>query len=99
VQDEALPVQRVEPLAEVACAARRHLQPASPVMGFSRDGKTRRVGLSRAVASLVVAVQRVTRQVTGRSERAFGMNCLRVRGGAGLAPAAGLIRSLSAFSA
>jgi len=27
------------------------------------------------------------------------MNCLRVRGGAGLAPAAGLIRSLSAYSA
>jgi len=27
------------------------------------------------------------------------MNCLRVRGGAGLAPAAGLIRSLSALEA
>jgi len=31
-----------------------------------------------------------------RSERALGMIRLRVRGGAGLAPAAGLIRSLSA---
>jgi hypothetical protein len=29
----------------------------------------------------------------------LGMNCPRVRGGAGLAPAAGLIRSLSACSA
>src|SRR5205823_13846658 len=65
----------------------------------SGDGKTRRVGLSGAVASLVVAVPRVTRRVTGRRVRALGMNCLRVRGGAGLAPAAGLIRSLSAFSA
>ncbi|HXL42488.1 MAG TPA: hypothetical protein VN960_00345 [Gaiellaceae bacterium] len=63
------------------------------------DGKTRGVGLSGAVASLVVAVPRVTRQVTGRRVRAFGMNCLRVRGGAGLAPAAGLIRSLSAVLA
>jgi len=65
----------------------------------SGDGKTRRVGLSGAVASLVVAVPRVTRRVTGRRVRALGMNCLRVRGGAGLAPAAGLIRSLSAVSA
>jgi hypothetical protein len=45
----------------------------------SGDGKTRRVGLSGAVASLVVAVPCVTRQVTGRRERAFGMICLRAR--------------------
>ena len=62
-------------------------------------GKTRRVGVSGAIASLVVAVPGVTRQVTGRRVRALGMICPRVRGGAGLAPAAGLIRSLSAFSA
>ena len=40
---------------------------------------------------------RVTCRVTGRLVRALGMICLRVRGGAGLAPAAGLIRSLSAL--
>ena len=44
---------------------------------------------------MVVAVPRVTRRVTGRRVRALGMNRPRVRGGAGLAPAAGLIRSLS----
>jgi hypothetical protein len=65
----------------------------------SGDGKTRRVGLSGAVASLVVAVPRVTRRVTGRLVCALGMNRPRVRGGAGLAPAAGLIRSLSALGA
>ena len=65
----------------------------------SGDGKTRRVGLSGHIASLVVAVPRVTRRVTGRRVRAFGMNRPRVCGGAGLAPAAGLIRSLSAVSA
>ena len=78
--------------SKVAPSARPYCRP-------SGVGKTRRVGLSGAVASLVVAVPRVTRQVTGRRVRAFGMNCPRVRGGAGLAPAAGLIRSLSAFSA
>src|SRR5438093_12298763 len=57
------------------------------------------VGLSGTVASLVVAVPCVTRRVTGRFVRALGMICPRVCGGAGLAPAAGLIRSLSAFSA
>jgi hypothetical protein len=57
------------------------------------------VGLSGLIASLVVVVPRVTRQVTGRRLRALRMICLRVCGGAGLAPAAGLIRSLSAFSA
>ena len=65
----------------------------------SGNGKTRRDGLSGAVASLVVVVPRVTRRVTGRLMRALRMICLRVRGGAGLAPAAGLIRSMSAFSA
>ena len=64
--------------------------------GSSGVGKTRRVGLSGAVARLVVAVPCVTRQVSGRRVRALGMICLRVCGGAGLAPAAGLIRSLSA---
>ena len=57
------------------------------------------VGLSGTVASLVAAVPRVTHQETGRPVRALGMIRLRVRGGAGLAPAAGLIRSLSAFLA
>jgi len=65
----------------------------------SGDGKTRRVGLSGVVASLVVAVPRVTRGVAGRFVWALGMICLRVCGGAGLAPAAGLIRSLSALPA
>ena len=65
----------------------------------SGDGKTRRVGLSGFVASLVVAVPCVTRRVTGRFVRALRMICLRVCGGAGLAPAAGLIRSLSALLA
>jgi hypothetical protein len=60
---------------------------------------TVRLGLSGVIASLVVAVPRVTHRVTGRFVRALGMNCLRVRGGAGLAPAAGLIRSLSALEA
>jgi len=67
-----------------------------PVEPGSGDGKTRRVGLSGFVASLVVAVPCVTRRVTGRRVRALGMICPRVCGGAGLAPAAGLIRSLSA---
>jgi hypothetical protein len=73
----------------------RHLQNCPK----SGDGKTRRVGLSGVVASLVVAVPRVTRRVTGRFVCALGMICPRVRGGAGLAPAAGLIRSLSAVLA
>jgi hypothetical protein len=63
----------------------------------SGDCKSRRVGLSGLVASLVVVVPRVTRRVTGRRVRALGMIRLRVCGGAGLAPAAGLIRSLSAL--
>ena len=65
----------------------------------SGDGKTRRVCLSGPVAGLVVAVARVTRRVTRRRVRALGMNRPRVHGGAGLAPAAGLIGSLSAFEA
>ena len=72
------------------------LTPAGEVRTRQGIGKTRRVGLSGAVASLVVAVPRVTRQVTGRLVCALGMICPRVCGGAGLAPAAGLIRSLSA---
>ena len=64
---------------------------------LSGDGKTRRVGLSGADASLVVAVSCVTGLVSGgRLVCALGMIRLRVRGGAGLAPAAGLIGSLSA---
>src|SRR6266498_2963524 len=38
----------------------------------SGDGKTGRVGLSGAVASLVVAVPRVTRRVTGRRVACLG---------------------------
>src|SRR5215207_11224439 len=60
--------------------------------------ETRWVGLSGAVASLVVVVPHVTRQGTGRVVRALGMICLCVRGGAGLVPAVGLIRSLSALT-
>jgi len=66
---------------------------------FSGVCETRRVGLSGFDVSLVVAVSRVTRLVTGRFVCALGMICLRVRGGAGLAPAAGLIRSSSAEKA
>ena len=65
----------------------------------SSDCETRRVGLSEAVASLVVAVPHVTHQATGRRVRALRMIRPCARGGAGLAPAAGLIRSLSAFMA
>ena len=70
-----------------------------PSASRSGDCETRWGGLSWAIASLVVVVPRVTRRVTGRLLRALGMICLRVRGGAGLAPAAGLIRSLSALGA
>jgi hypothetical protein len=72
-------------------ASAQNSQPASG------DCKSRWVGLSGFVASLVVVVPRVTRRVTGRRVRALGMIRLRVCGGAGLAPAAGLIRSLSAL--
>lgn len=88
---------------EVAPEPLRHTrmtlpQAANPVQPRrSGDGKTRRVGLSGAVASLVVVVPCVTRRGTGHLVCAFGMICPRVRGGAGLAPAAGLIRSLSAL--
>jgi hypothetical protein len=57
------------------------------------------VGLSGAVASLVVVVPFVTRRVTGRLVRAFLNDPSERQGDAGLAPAAGLIRSLSALSA
>jgi len=57
----------------------------------------RSVCLSGTVASLVFVVLHVTRLGTGRCVRALGMICPCVRGGAGLAPAAGLIRSLSAL--
>ena len=66
---------------------------------LSGVGKTRRVGLSGVIASLVVAVSCVTRQGFGRFVCALRMNCPRVRGGAGLASAFGLIRSLSALLA
>ena len=62
----------------------------------SSDCETRRGCLSGSLASLVVVVPRVTRRVTGRFVCALGMICPRVCGGAGLASAAGLIRSLSA---
>jgi hypothetical protein len=75
------------------------LEPHEPQRNEGLGRGTVRLGLSGVIASLVVAVPRVTHRVTGRFVRALGMNCLRVRGGAGLAPAAGLIRSLSAFSA
>jgi hypothetical protein len=62
---------------------------------LSGDGKTRRVGLSGAVASLVVVVPFVTRGVTGRFVGALLSDPSGRQGDAGLAPAAGLIRSLS----
>ena len=58
--------------------------------------ETRVVGPSGAVASLVLAVSFVTPQASGRFQRAFAMNRPGVHGGAGLAPAVGLIRRLSA---
>ena len=81
------------------CGKRSQNLPFLRLGYISGDGKTHRVGLSGVVASLVVAVPRVTRRVTGHFVCALGMMCLRVCGGAGLAPAAGLIRSLSAFPA
>jgi hypothetical protein len=48
---------------------------------------------------LVSSVRFVTRQASGRLVRALGMNRPGVRGDAGLAPAVGLIRSLSALVA
>jgi hypothetical protein len=66
---------------------------------FSGVCESWRVGPSGAVASLVSSVSFVTPQASGRVVRALGMNCRSVHGGAGLAPAVGLIRSLSALSA
>ena len=68
-------------------------------MRCSGVGKTRRGCLSGMPARLVVAVLGVTRQGFGRRVRVLGMNCPPVCGGAGLASAFGLIRSLSALGA
>ena len=73
------------------------LTPAGEVRTRQGIGKTRRVGLSGAVASLVVVVPFVTRRVTGRFVRALLNDPSERQGDAGLAPAAGLIRSLSAL--
>jgi hypothetical protein len=67
--------------------------------GHSGVGKTRRGCLSGMPAGLVVAVSGVTRQGFGRFVCVLGVNCPPVRGGAGLASAFGLIRSLSALGA
>jgi hypothetical protein len=64
---------------------------------LSGDCKSQWVGLSGAVASLVVVVPFVTRRVTGRLVRALLNDPSERQGDAGLAPAAGLIRSLSAL--
>jgi len=64
----------------------------------SGDCKSLQVGLSGAVASLVVVVPFVTRRVTGRLVRAFLNDPSERQGDADLAPAAGLIRSLSALA-
>src|SRR5215216_2365477 len=58
--------------------------------------ESRLVGPSGAVARVVSSVSFVTHQASGRV-RAFAMNRPGVHGDAGLAPAVGLIRSLSAF--
>ena len=67
----------------------------------SRSGvcKSRRVGPSGAVARLVVVVSLVTLQASDRVLCVLGMNRPGVHGDAGLAPAVGLIRSLSARGA
>jgi hypothetical protein len=64
---------------------------------WSGDCETGWVGLSGVVASLVFVVPHVTRLGTGRFSCALGMICLCERGDAGLVPAVGLIRSLSAL--
>ena len=61
-------------------------QPPDPAPS-PRDGQPRRTRAAPgAVASLVVSVLRVTRQVTGRFVRALGMICPGVHGGAGRRP-------------
>src|SRR5581483_9447310 len=60
--------------------------------------KSRRVGPSGAVARVGVVVSLVTHQASARDLRVLGMNRPGVHGDAGLAPAVGLIRSLSARS-
>lgn len=69
--------------------------------GIGRSGvcKSRRVGPSGAVARLGVVVSLVTHQASDRVMCVFRMNCPGVHGDAGLAPAVGLIRSLSALGA
>jgi hypothetical protein len=58
--------------------------------------KSRRVGPSGAVARLVVVVSLVTHQASDHVLCVLGMNRPGVHGDADLAPAVGLIRSLSA---
>jgi hypothetical protein len=61
--------------------------------------ESRLVGPSGTVARVVSSVLLVTRQGLGCVSRALRMNRPGVHGDAGLAPAVGLIRSLSAFVA
>ena len=61
--------------------------------------KSWRVGPSGAVARLNVVVPLVTHQASDRVVCVLGMNRPGVHGDAGLAPAVGLIRSLSALGA
>jgi hypothetical protein len=61
--------------------------------------ESRGVGPSGAVARVVSSVLLVTRQASGHVVCALGMNRPGVHGDAGLAPAVGLIRSLSALGA
>jgi hypothetical protein len=63
----------------------------------TRSGVCRLVGPSGAIARVVSSVLLVTRQASGRV-RAFAMSRPGMHGGAGLAPAVGLIGS-SAFVA
>ena len=67
--------------------------------GCSGVCESRWVGPSGAVARVVSSVLLVIRRVSGRVVCVFAMNRASVRGGAGLAPAVGLIGSLSALSA
>jgi hypothetical protein len=69
-----------------------------PTVTRSGVCESRLVGPSGAVARVVSSVLLVTRQASGRV-RAFAMNRPGVHGDAGLAPAVGLIGSLSALVA
>ena len=64
----------------------------------SGDYETSWVDLSGVVASLVVVLLLVIHQVTGRLRVCLGNDSSEQQGGAGLAPAVGLIRSLSTLS-